>query len=55
MPELKVPETGDVVVRRALDKTASTVQCLERRARNLEGSQGKEQQHLIQNGQIGQR
>ena len=37
MPELKVPETGDVVVRRALDETASTVQCLVRRDLDLEG------------------
>ena len=41
MSELKVPETGGVVIR-ALDETASTVQCLAQRDGSLEGPAGKE-------------
>ena len=49
MPELKVPETGGVVIR-ALDETASTVQCLAQRDGSLEGPAGKERLDPTHNG-----
>ncbi len=50
MSELKVPETGGVVIR-ALDETASTVQCLAQRDGSLEGPAGKERLDPTQSGQ----